>query len=122
MSLFTSFKLEKDVNMGSFFKNIGNSLKEFGVAVAKGDIWVKLSLIIMGAGYFGRKQIARGILMTLLQCGVIASLVTVFFPYMAKLNTLGTVQREEIFDIVTMKKTVNGKAIRCKQVRWVPTV
>ncbi len=93
--------------MGSFFKNIGNSLKEFGVAVAKGDIWVKLSLIIMGAGYFGRKQIARGILMTLLQCGVIASLVTVFFPYMAKLNTLGTVQREEIFDIVTMKKTVN---------------
>lgn len=93
--------------MREFFKKIGNHFKDFGVAVKNGDIWVKLSLIIMGAGYFGRKQIVRGILMTLLEVGVIASIVSVFGPYMAKLNTLGTVQREEIFDIVTMKKTVN---------------
>ena len=93
--------------MGSFFAKIASSFKEFGIAVAKGDIWVKLSLVIMGAGYFGRKQIMRGILMTLLQVGIIGSFVGVFLPYMAKLNTLGTVQREEVFDIVTMKKTVN---------------
>lgn len=93
--------------MKNFFSKIGNSLKEFGQALAHGDIWVRLSLVIMGAGYFGRKQIMRGILMTLLQVGVLASIVKVFMPYMAKLNTLGTVQREEIFDPLTMQKTVN---------------
>ncbi len=88
-------------------KKIANYFKDFGHAVAHGDIWVKLSLIIMGVGYFGRKQICRGILMTLLEVGVIGSLFKVFMPYMSKLNTLGTVQREEVFDILTMKKTVN---------------
>ncbi|MCR5415946.1 MAG: sugar ABC transporter permease [Pseudobutyrivibrio sp.] len=86
---------------------IGNAFKELGHAFVHGDIWVKLSAIIMGAGYFGRKQFVRGVLMTVLEVGVIASIAKVFAPYMAKLNTLGTVQREEIFDILTMKKTVN---------------
>ncbi|SDB29435.1 arabinogalactan oligomer / maltooligosaccharide transport system permease protein [Pseudobutyrivibrio sp. YE44] len=93
--------------MKNLLNKLGSSLKAFGHSVVSGDIWVKLSLIIMGAGYFGRKQIMRGILMTLLEVGVISSIVGVFMPYMSKLNTLGTVQREEIFDIVTMKKTVN---------------
>ena len=88
-------------------KKIGNYFKDFFTSIAKGDIWVKLSLLIMAAGYFGRKQIARGILMTLLEVGVIASIFRVFAPYMSKLNTLGTVQREEIFDPLTMQKTVN---------------
>ena len=55
-------------------KKIGNYFKDFGQAVVHGDIWVKLSLVIMGAGYFGRKQFVRGILMTLLEVGVLASL------------------------------------------------
>jgi len=88
-------------------KKIGNYFKDFFTSIAKGDIWVKLSLLIMGAGYFGRKQIARGILMTLLEVGVLASIFRVFAPYMSKLSTLGTVQREEIFDPLTMQKTVN---------------
>ena len=88
-------------------KKIAKYFKDFGHAVAHGDIWVKLSLIIMGAGYFGRKQFVRGILMTLLEVGVISSIFGVFMPYLSKLNTLGTVQREEVFDILTMKKTVN---------------
>lgn len=81
--------------------------REFGVSVAKGDIWTKLSLIVMGAGYFGRKQIGKGILMTLLEALIIWVEVAVTGPYMVKLNTLGTVQREEIFDPLTMTKTVN---------------
>lgn len=88
-------------------KKFTKYFKDFGHAVAHGDIWVKLSLIIMGAGYFGRKQFVRGILMTLLEVGVISSIFGVFMPYLSKLNTLGTVQREEVFDILTMKKTVN---------------
>ena len=89
------------------FKKIGNNFKEFGHALSAGDIWVKLSLVIMGAGYFGRKQFVRGILMTLLEGGILASIFGVFAPYMAKLNTLGTVQREEVFDPLTLSKTVN---------------
>ena len=88
-------------------KKIGTYFKDFFTAIAKGDIWVKLSLLIMGAGYFGRKQIVRGILMTILEVGVLASIFRVFAPYMSKLSTLGTVQREEIFDPLTMQKTVN---------------
>jgi len=92
-------------------KNFLNSLKkyfcDFGVSVAKGDIWTKLSLIIMGAGYFGRKQIGKGILITLLEVLVIWAEIFVMGPYMSKLNTLGTVQREEVLDLVTLTKTVN---------------
>ncbi|MBR5952921.1 MAG: sugar ABC transporter permease, partial [Pseudobutyrivibrio sp.] len=62
--------------MRNFFKKIAASLKEFGSAVKNGDIWVKLSLLIMGMGYFGRKQILKGILMVMLEMGVIASFVS----------------------------------------------
>lgn len=92
-------------------KNFLNAIKkyfvDFGVSIAKGDIWTKLSLIVMGAGYFGRKQIVKGILMTLLEVGVIAFIAIFSAPYLAKFGTLGTVQREEIMDWTTLTKTVN---------------
>lgn len=80
---------------------------DFGRSVAKGDIWTRLSLVIMGAGYIGRKQIVKGILITLLEVAVILAEFLITGPYMAKLNTLGTVQREEVLDLVTLTKTVN---------------
>ena len=40
---------------------IGGFFKEFGEAVVKGDLFVKLSLVWMGAGYIRRKQIIKGI-------------------------------------------------------------
>ena len=39
---------------------IGGFFKEFGEAVVKGDLFVKLSLVWMGAGYIRRKQIIKG--------------------------------------------------------------
>ena len=93
--------------MKQLLKNVSNNFKEFGTAIVRGDIWVKMSLLIMGAGYLGRKQFIRAILMTLLQVGVLVPMFTVFAPYMSKLNTLGTVQREETFNALTMTKTVN---------------
>lgn len=80
---------------------------DFGKSVAKGDIWTKLSLVVMGAGYIGRKQIVKGILITLLEVIIILAEIFVTGPYMLKLNTLGTVQREEILDLTTLTKTVN---------------
>ena len=92
-------------------KNFLNAIKkyfgDFGTSVAKGDIWTKLSLVIMGAGYVGRGQIVKGILMTLVEAGFFAFTGLFSWQYMEKLGTLGTVQREEVFDPLTMTKTVN---------------
>lgn len=93
--------------MKNFFNEIKNYFKEFGTAVAKGDFWTKSSLLIMGMGYFGRGQIIKGILMTLIEIGVILFTALFSLPYLAKFGTLGTVQREEVFDAATMTKTVN---------------
>ena len=93
--------------MKNFFNGIKNYFKEFGTAVAKGDFWTKSSLLIMGMGYFGRGQIIKGILMTLIEIGVILFTALFSLPYLAKFGTLGTVQREEVFDAATMTKTVN---------------
>lgn len=96
---------------GTGVKNFGTAFagyfKDFGMAVAKGDIWVKLSLLIMGAGYFARKQIVNGILMMLVQVGFIAMLVLYGLPNLAKFGSLGTVAYKQTFDPLTMKATIN---------------
>lgn len=80
---------------------------DFGKAIKNGDIWTRLSLIIMGAGYFGRRQIAKGVLMTVIELGFILFTARVSLENIMKLNTLGNVQREEMFDPLTLSKTVN---------------
>lgn len=92
-------------------KKLLGSLKkyfcDFGESVAKGDIWTKLSLIIFGLGYMAKGQVIKGILMTALEAIIIFFEIALAGPYMAKLGTLGTVQREEILDLTTLQKTVN---------------
>lgn len=81
--------------------------KDIVTAVKEGDVWTKLSLLFMGAGYLGRKQFVKGVLMMLVELGFFLFTFDVSWEYIVKLSTLGTVQREEVFDIVTMTKTVN---------------
>ena len=88
-------------------KKIVDIIKEFGLSIVKGDIWVKLSLVIMGAGYFGRKQFVKGILMTVLEAAFVMFMVGTGIPNLSKFNTLGTVQFEQVFDLVTMTNKVN---------------
>ena len=91
----------------SFFGSIGGFFREFGQAVAKGDLFVKLSLIWMGAGYIRRKQFVKGILMTLLEIAAIVYTFGFALDYVVKFNTLGTVQQESVFNIVTMQNEFN---------------
>lgn len=91
----------------SFFGTVGGFFKEFGQAVAKGDLFVKLSLLIMGAGYFRRKQFIKGIIMTLFEAAVIIFTFSFSMNYVPKFGTLGTVQQESVFNIVTMKNEFN---------------
>lgn len=93
--------------MKKILNSIGNYFKNFGVAVANGDIWVKLSLVFMGAGYLARKQIVNGLIMLALE--VVFGIMCVFYaiPNLADFGTLGTVQFEQVFDPLTLTSTVN---------------
>lgn len=91
----------------AFFGSIGNFFKEFGYAVAKGDLFVKLSMIWMGSGYIRRKQFVKGILMTLLEIALIVYTFAFGLKYIAKFGTLGTVKQESVFNIMTMQNEFN---------------
>lgn len=91
----------------SFFGAIGGFFKNFGTAVAKGDIFVKLSLILMGAGYCRRKQFVKAILITIFEVAVIAFTFGFAMDYVPKFGTLGTVKQESVFNVVTMKNEFN---------------
>ena len=100
-------KSKKSNKVSDFFKSIGSYFKSFGEAVVKGDIFVKLSLIWVGAGYARRKQFIRSLLVTIFEAAVIAYSVLVAPQYISKFNTLGEVQMEMVFDINTMKNVPN---------------
>ncbi len=82
-------------------------LKKLGSSIVDGDIFVKLSLVFMGLGYFRRKQYIKGVIVTIFQIAVISFVVIFAIPYLIKFSTLGTVQREMVFNMETMKNEVN---------------
>ena len=100
-------KLKKENPAAEFFRSIGTFFKEFGEAVAKGDWGVKASLVVMGAGYWKRKQIVKGVLVALLEIAVILYTVLIGIPYISQLGTLGTVERAMVYNPETMKNEVN---------------
>lgn len=93
--------------LNSFLKAIGSFFKDFGEALAKGDIFVKLSLIWWGAGYVRRKQFIKAILVTVLEVAVIAYTIGFAMDYVSKFGTLGTVKQETVFNPATMKNEMN---------------
>lgn len=84
--------------LASFFKYIGNFFKDFGVAFAKGDIFVKLSALIMGLGHIRRGKIVYGIFVTLVEVAAAAGFIFFALPNLSKFSTLGTVKYETYFD------------------------
>lgn len=91
----------------TFLSSVGGFFRDFFVALAKGDLFVKLSLIWWGAGYIRRKQFVRTLLITALEAGIV--LYTIFFAprYITKFASLGTVKMEQIFNMETMQSEVN---------------
>lgn len=93
--------------MKNFFQAIKKYFVDLGTAIVKGDIWTKLSLVIFGAGYIGHGQVIKGLLVTALEAGIILFTGKISWPYIAKLDSLGTVQREMVLDPVTFQKVEN---------------
>ncbi len=69
--------------------------RELGEAVVRGDWAVKGSLLVMGTGFLARKQILKGILVTLVQLAYILCLIFYSLPYLSKFGTLGTVEYQD---------------------------
>ena len=82
-------------------------ITEFFRDIRDGDLWVRLSLIVFGAGYFKRKQYIKGALVTAFQIFVFIFYPMALWPYLGKFGTLGTVKREAVFNPETMKNEVN---------------
>ena len=93
--------------ISGFFAVIARFFSEFGTAMAKGDVFVTLSLLWWGAGYFRRKQYAKALLMTLLEIAVIAFTLNFAMAYVPKFGTLGTIQAEQVFNMQTMQTEWN---------------
>ncbi|MCL2254919.1 MAG: sugar ABC transporter permease [Lachnospiraceae bacterium] len=91
----------------SFFWGILGFLKGVAVDFVKGDIFVKLSALIMGVGFFRRGQIAKGILLTLFQTVIIFFIIGFAIPNLSKFDTLGDVKFEAVFNFETMRNEIS---------------
>ncbi len=80
---------------------------DFGRAVAKGDLFVKLTPILWGAGYLRRRQFVKAIIMTVMEALVIWFTFGFAMDYVPKFNTLGTVKAEQVFNMKTMQAEWN---------------
>ncbi|MDO5785936.1 MAG: sugar ABC transporter permease [Eubacteriales bacterium] len=86
---------------------IKNYFSDFGKAVTKGDLFVKLSLLWMGAGYARRKQYVKAALMTIFEIAVILFTFQFAVQYVPKFGSLGTITPVRTFNIDTMKNEFN---------------
>lgn len=75
-------------------------------AFMQGDVWVKLSVLIWGAGCFAQGQIGKGLLLCLEEALLLGGIILTW-PSVMKLPTLGTVQAERIWDPVSRRNVWN---------------
>ena len=86
-----------------FFAAIAEFITSTIRSFIDGDVWVKLSALLCGASCFARKQYVKGFLLTLVEAVILWAIPGVFWPYMSKLGTLGTIQAQKTFNPETRK-------------------
>lgn len=84
-----------------------NFFSSFIEALKKGDAFVKLSTIWMGAGYFKRKKYFHAVVMTVFELFFIFFAIFFAAKYLSKFSTLGTIVQEVIYNPATMKNEFN---------------
>ena len=67
----------------------------------KGDIYTKLSAVILGMGNFARKEIGKGILFLLSEIAFIAIMIGFGILSLVMLPSLGTKETGEVFNEAT---------------------
>lgn len=71
----------------------------FFQSIKKGDLFVRMSLLIMGAGHFRRKKYLSGVFFLVFQAVLLWFLVSFAAPNLSKFSTLGTVEAVKYFDM-----------------------
>ena len=81
-------------------KKVKESLAQTTVrtALAKGDIYTKMSAILMGTGNFARGQICKGLIYLIAEISFLFFLITQGMVYLKGLTTLGIQETGEIFN------------------------
>ena len=90
-----------------FFSGIGEYFAGIFRDFRDGDLWVKLSALLCGSSCFARKQYVKGFLITLIEAVFLWCIPSVFWPYMMKLGTLGTVEQARVYNAETRKNDFN---------------
>ena len=67
-------------------------------AISKGDVWTKLSMIVMGAGLFGHKQKVKGVIVLLFEMAFIVYMVLQGGARLAALPGLGTETQGKVWN------------------------
>ncbi len=90
-----------------FFLSIGRWFADFGEAVAKGDVFVKLSTVFMGLGYIRRKKYLKALGVFLVEAAFIFFIIAFASKNLAKFSTLGTVEQQVVYNRATKKNEFN---------------
>lgn len=75
----------------SFFELLKN-------AISKGDVFTKVSLVIMGVSNIARGQVARGLLYFFFELCFFAYMITTGLPNLANMRHLGTHLQDMVYD------------------------
>src|SRR5699024_3214170 len=67
-------------------------------ALKNGDTMVKLSAVVMGLGNMAITQVAKGLLFLAAEAAYIIFMITTGFANLAMLPSLGTVERQEVWN------------------------
>ena len=86
--------------IASFFKAIGRGFVFFAVTFKNGDLFTKLSYIIMGSSNLFRGQIVKGLLFLIAEVGYIFYMASSGLTALLGLKNLGTQAQGWIFDEV----------------------
>ena len=94
-------------NASGFVNKLLKPFSDFKTAITKGDLFVKLSMLWMGAGSFKRKKYFNAIVYTLWEIFFVVFAIFFASKYLPKLGTLGTVVQEIVYNPATMKNEMN---------------
>ncbi|MDD3336378.1 MAG: sugar ABC transporter permease [Eubacteriales bacterium] len=91
----------------NFFAGIGRYFYEWGAAVVHSDGFVKLSVVLMGAGHIRRGKYLQGAALFVLEICFCLFCATFAADNLAKFGTLGSVQAQKVFDPVLFTNVWN---------------
>ncbi len=84
--------------IANLVRSIGRGFGDFVRMFIRGDIFTKLSYLIMGFGSIVRGQVAKGLLFLGAQAGLLYFIVSFGWQYLRDIGTLGTVTESETVD------------------------